>query len=80
MGDDNLLTKARIDDGGYLLALGKNFKGDFFSNLYAFLHFYRIPEIFEIEVEIFDPLFLEKNLKNDYSTFMHLIGKQMNFF
>ena len=71
MGDDNLLTKARIDDGGYLLALGKNFKGDFFSNLYAFLLFYRIQEIFEIEVEIIDTSFLFKSER-----FQKLFGKK----
>jgi hypothetical protein len=65
-----------MNQNGYVLGLCQNHKGNFISSLYALMNLNKIPELFEIEVEIFDPDYLESQLHQNYNVFVHLIGSQ----
>ena len=58
-----------------VFGLGRDFKSEFISMVYEFMHVFQVPEKYEVETEIKDTDFLNKNLSKQFYLFDSLISR-----
>lgn len=68
------LVEAEQTGNGFVLGLARDFKSEFISRALSLLDRLGVSETRHLETEVFEPEFLERQLKRDVRVFNHLIG------